>query len=138
MSELKKYIETIINRKFETAMSFLNSDYEKSTTDKKFMMKAIELSQFMKRNGIKERENVIIQVSDEEEYLLTIWAGIIGDFVLIPLPKMNLNKKNKEKRFFSNVRNSLKNFFIVHDFSEDEEFFFGNKSSKKSKYKKIF
>jgi len=123
MSELKKYMERIINRRFETAISFLNSDYEKNTTDKKFMMKAIELSQFMKRNGIKERENVIIQVNDEEEYLLTIWAGIIGDFVLIPLPRVNLSKKNKEKIFFFNVRNSLKNFFIVHDFSEDEEIF---------------
>ncbi|MBW9312308.1 hypothetical protein FDF23_12020 [Fusobacterium nucleatum] len=118
MINLVKCIDNIINKKNGLNINFLGLNC-KNTTDKKFMIKAYKLYQFLKKNGIKEREIIIIQLSNEEEYLLAIWAGIIGNFILVPLPRISINESLKESLFL-NVISNLKSFFLLHDFSEYE------------------
>lgn len=80
--------------------------------------KAVEMYALLKARGVKLHNQVIMQVSNDYDFIRVFWACIIGKILPVPLTTRNSEEDNFK---IINIINALKNPVIVADSKRIEE-----------------
>ena len=112
----------IISSKLEEekhGVYFIQSEKEeKFLSYKELYQKAWKLKEYMRGNGVMERQEVILQLDDNESFLVSFWACILGK--MIPVPLSAQRGKESIDRVLK-IYQQLENPYIIANQSRLEE-----------------
>ncbi len=90
---------------------FINEQQdEKYVTYKEVYNKALSVLGFIQDNGVKPGDELLLQIKENELFIYTIWACILGGFVAVPVP---VAEKEEHKLRVHNIFRILKNPYII-------------------------
>lgn len=114
-------IEVILSKVEEEkhGVYFIRSEKEeKFISYKELYQKAWKLKEYMRANGIMEKQEVILQLDDNEPFVISFWACILGKMIPVPLcaqrGKQSVNQVLK-------VYQQLENPYIIASEARYEE-----------------
>ncbi|MCW6109199.1 AMP-binding protein [Clostridium sporogenes] len=97
--------------------------YKDSFTNKvpyeEVISKAISMKQQLNHLGISKGQKVIIQIEDNYSFVISLWTCIMGEFIAIPLYRIN-SVVDHNTDIFKNVKSISEDVLILHDFTEEE------------------
>ncbi|MBS5983672.1 MAG: AMP-binding protein, partial [Clostridium butyricum] len=96
---IKNLVQLLKERRMikDKGLIFINEDgIEKNISYNDIFEIASKILYNLQFYGVKERDEVVFQIDDNEDYLCMFWACILGNIVPVPLPvKSNLEYKNR-------------------------------------------
>lgn len=83
----------------------------------KLYKNALKVLYYLQERGVKAREFLVFQIEDEEDFLYTYWACILGQIIPVPIPLCNNEQVNRLVK----VLNILDKPHLIGDFEEIED-----------------
>ncbi|KNY28148.1 non-ribosomal peptide synthetase [Pseudobacteroides cellulosolvens] len=87
---MKYYFETMIdvitrNAADEKCVTFIGKNYEKTICYNDIYKRALRVLYNLQQNGFTPGNRVIIQIDNNEDFIYSIWACILGGMTIVPL-----------------------------------------------------
>lgn len=97
MSNFNNLLEVLEHRREgNNGIFFIDEKKDKFVSYGELYDKALYTLKKLQENGLKKGSELIIQIEDNEEYLILFWASLLGGIIPVPIAPIN-NNENKEK-----------------------------------------
>lgn len=93
-------------------LMFINGNEDKFLSYQKLLEEALRVLYSLQSKGIKPRDEVLIQIENEEDYLTVFWACLLGN--LIPVP-VSVGRNDEHKLKLIKIWERLNNPCMVSD-----------------------
>lgn len=100
-------------------IEFYKDSFTNKVSYEEVISKAISMKQQLNHLGISKGQKVIIQIEDNYSFVISLWTCIIGEFIAIPLYRIN-SVVDHNTDIFKNVKSISEDVLILHDFTEEE------------------
>lgn len=97
MGKFENLLEVLENRREgNKGIFFIDEKEDKFTSYNELYTKALYTLKKLQEKGLKKGSELIIQIEDNESYLVLFWAALLGGIIPVPIAPAN-NKENKAK-----------------------------------------
>ncbi|WCM63688.1 amino acid adenylation domain-containing protein [Paenibacillus polymyxa] len=135
MDAYKSLVDLIIGRSLNSSNGIIFIDGEDRETHisyQEFYVKALEFLGVLQQEGLKPKQEAIIQVEDNLKFLIAFWSCILGGIIPVPISIGN-NEEHKKKviKIWNKLNNpfmittdkSIENLFRLKDKQESADWF---------------
>lgn len=113
-------INVIRNKESETekGISFVKKNgIEKFVSYHDLLDKSIKILGYIQSKGISYKDELVFQLNDNEDFVHSFWAGLLGGIIPVPL---STGKNDEHKLKFFKVWNQLNNPYLICDLEHYE------------------
>lgn len=114
MNEEKVLQEIIIKRSnsINNGIFFIEQNSEKFYSYNKLYKISLNVLSKMKKYGVKEKDEIVFQITDNKKFIILLWACFLGGYIPVPIPiKENIESANNLIKIIS----ILNHPYIVSD-----------------------
>ncbi|WP_160679880.1 condensation domain-containing protein [Clostridium sp. C8-1-8] len=98
-------------------ITFVNVESKEYISYKELFIYVKEVLSYFRSVGIKRGENIILQLNNPYEFIVSFWAGILGGCVVIPVPVTNTKESITKAK---HIQQLLGDGFIISNPSIDK------------------